>query len=60
MENETREQIALARFKIISPVLAEPARARNQYFREQAQKEHNFPHYGPRRFAVSTFKSWLS
>ena len=59
MENETREQIALARFKLISPVLAEPARARNEYFREQAGQEHDFPHYGPRRYAVSTLKSWL-
>ncbi len=59
MEEETREQIALARFKIISPVLAEPARARNEYFREQAEKTHDFPHYGPRQYAVSTFKSWL-
>jgi putative transposase len=59
MENETREQIALARFKLISPVLAEPARARNAYFREQAGREHDFPHYGPRRYAVSTLKSWL-
>ena len=59
MNDETREMIALARFKLISPVLAEPSRSRNQYFREQAAIEHDFPHYGPRRYAVSTFKSWL-
>lgn len=59
MNDETRKQIALARYKLISPVLAEPRRLQNEYFREQAQKEHFFPHYGMRTFGVSTFKSWL-
>jgi len=31
MENETREKIALKRYQIISPVLAEPARARPRW-----------------------------
>jgi hypothetical protein len=48
MDKETREQIALIRYKIISPVLAEPARLQNEYFRSQARKEHMFPHYGIR------------
>ncbi|MBI4727643.1 DDE-type integrase/transposase/recombinase [candidate division TA06 bacterium] len=59
MDKETREQIALIRYKIISPVLAEPARLQNEYFRSQAQKEHMFPHYGLRQVSVSTMKSWL-
>jgi len=59
MNDETRKQIALCRYKLISPVLAEPGRVQNEYFREQAQKEHLFPQYGPRYVAVSTFKSWL-
>jgi transposase InsO family protein len=59
MDKETREQIALIRYKIISPVLAEPARLQNEYFRSQAQKEHLFPHYGLRQVSVSTMKSWL-
>jgi transposase InsO family protein len=59
MNNETREQIALARFKIISPVLAEPGRVRNEYFRTQAAAEHDIPHVGPRRYSPSTFKAWL-
>jgi putative transposase len=59
MNDETRKQIGLCRYKLISPVLAEPGRVQNEYFRDQAQREHLFPHYGPRRVAVSTFKRWL-
>ena len=59
MEKDTRERIAIKRYQIISPVLAEPARAQNEYFRQQAEREHDFPHYGPRKINVSTMKSWL-
>ena len=59
MEKDIRERIALARYKIISPVLAEPARAQNEYFRQQAKKEHDFPRYGLRKVGVSTMKTWL-
>jgi len=59
MENEIREMIALERYKIISPVLAEPARKQNKYFREQSEKEFNMPHYGIRKYSVATMKSWL-
>lgn len=59
MNEETREQIALARYKIISPVLAEPGRAQNAYLRQQMEREHLMPHYGVKKFAMSTFKNWL-
>ena len=59
MTEDTRQQIALFRFKLISPVLAEPAREQNAYFREQAAKPHGVPHYGPRKMSASTFKGWL-
>jgi putative transposase len=59
MNEETRKQIALCRYKILSPVLAESSRNRNAYFREASLKEHVFPHYGAKRVAVSTLKSWL-
>jgi putative transposase len=59
MEEDIREKIALKRFEIISPVLAEPARAQNEYFRQQAEREHLFPRYGLRKVRVSTMKSWL-
>jgi transposase InsO family protein len=59
MEKDIRESIALKRYQIISPVLAEPKRAQNEYFREQAKHEHDFPRYGRRKISVSTMKSWL-
>jgi transposase InsO family protein len=59
MEKDIRERIALKRYQIISPVLAEPARAQNEYFRKQAKREHDFPRYGRRKIGVSTMKSWL-
>lgn len=59
MDNETREKIALIRYKLISPVLAEPGRVQNEYFRTQAAKYHEFPRYGTRKVKVSTLKSWL-
>jgi len=59
MEEKIRERIALKRFELISPVLAEPGRVQNEYFRKQAQVKHEFPRYGARAVAVSTLKSWL-
>ncbi len=59
MNDEIREQIALARYKLISPVLAEPGREQNDFFRKLEEREHLMPHYGPKRYAMSTFKGWL-
>jgi len=59
MEKDIRERIALKRYQIISPVLAEPARAQNEYFRQQAERKHDFPRYGLRKVCVSTMKAWL-
>ena len=59
MDKEIREKIALKRYQLISPVLAEPARAQNEYFRKQAETEHEFPRYGLRKIRVSTMKAWL-
>lgn len=60
MNDDTRKQIALYRYKLISPVLAETSRCRNEWFREVASKEHNFPHFGVKTVAVSTLKMWLA
>lgn len=59
MNEESREKIALFRFTIISPILAEPKRAQNQYFREQAKKQHEVPHYGQKSLSLPTMKHWL-
>ena len=58
MDKEIREKIALKRYQLISPVLAEPARAQNEYFRKQAEIEHELPR-GLRKVTVSTMKAWL-
>jgi transposase InsO family protein len=58
MEKDIREKITLKRYQIISPVLAEPRRAQNKYFRKQARRKHEFPRYGIRKLSVSTMKSW--
>ena len=59
MNDETRKQTALQRYKIISPVLMETGRNRNEYFRQIAEKEHVFAGSKPRKVAVSTMKLWL-
>jgi putative transposase len=59
MNDETRNQIALQRYKIISPVLMETGRNRNEYFRQQTEKEHIFAGGKPKKVAVSTMKAWL-
>jgi transposase InsO family protein len=59
MDKEIREKIALKRYQLISPVIAEPARAQNEYFRKQAETEHEFPRYGLKKVRVSTMKAWL-
>jgi len=59
MEPEIREKIALQRFQIISPVLAEPKRAQNDYFRKQSEIEQDLARYGRKKISVSTLKSWL-
>jgi transposase InsO family protein len=59
MTEDVREQIALFRFKLISPVLAEPGRVQNGYFRSQAAIEHDMPHQRRKRLTVSTLKLWL-
>lgn len=59
MNEEIRKQIALCRYKLLSPVLAETSRNRNAYFREVSLKEHVFPGRGATTVAVATLKSWL-
>jgi putative transposase len=59
MEKDIQEKIAPKRYQIISPILAEPARAQNEYFRKQAELQHDFPRYGLKKLSVSTLKGWL-
>jgi len=59
MNEDIRKQIALCRYKLLSPVLAETSRNRNAYFREVSIKEHVFPGRGATTVAPATLKSWL-
>lgn len=59
MNDEVREQVALARYKAICPILAEPTREQNKYLRTLTKKDMDMPHYGRRRYGLATFKSWL-
>ena len=59
MNDEMRKQTALQRYKIISPVLMETGRNRNEYFRQMSEKEHVFAGSKPKKVAVSTMKLWL-
>lgn len=60
MTDEIREQIALLRHQIISPVLMGPEVERAEYFRRQAEKEFEVPGSGPRRFSTWTMRGWLN
>ncbi len=57
MDKQIREEIALKRHMIISPVLAEHRKAPNDYFRMQAHFEHDFAYSGVKESAISTMKS---
>jgi putative transposase len=59
MNEDIRKQIALCRYKLLSPVLAETSRNRNAYFRDVSLKEHVFPGRGATTVAPATLKSWL-
>jgi len=58
MDKEIQEKIALKRYQLISPVLAEPARAQNEYFRKQARPSTSSPLWS-QKVRVSTMKAWL-
>ena len=59
MDEKTRKEIALFRFGLIAPVLHGNVTAQIQYFREIAQRDHQVPLWGKRRYKAPTFKAWL-
>lgn len=54
-----RKEIALFKYSLISPVLVGNVAVQMSYFREMAQKEHNVPHQGRKKYKALTFKKWL-
>jgi hypothetical protein len=59
MDPKIREQLALLRHQIISPVLMETGRAQMSYFRAQEGRSFDVPGLGVKYFKASTMKSWL-
>ena len=59
-EKEKAQNIALFRHGIISLVMHEGEESQNQLLKKMAEKEHFIQGVGPKKFSVSTFKSWLA
>lgn len=59
MDRKKKEAMAVFRYGIIAPVLHAGGQGQADYFRKLAQKDLEVPFLGPKRYAASTFKSWL-
>ncbi len=59
MQETEKEQVALFRYGIISPVLNGQVENQKKYFEQEALKKHHVPYYGLKEFTPKTFKMWL-
>ncbi len=59
LDNEKREQIALKKFSLISPVLNGQVANQKEYFIEITSNTIDMPHYGMRVYSPKTLISWL-
>lgn len=55
-----KKEIALFRYSLISPVLVGNVTIQTDYFKEMAQKQHDVPYLGKKRYKPDTFKKWLT
>lgn len=60
MTNEDREQVALFRYGLISPLLNEQVRSKQEYLSDICAKVHEVPYYGRKEFAPKTVQCWLN
>jgi putative transposase len=58
-DEKKRKEIALFKYSLISPVLVGNVSVQISYFRKMAQKKHNVPYQGPKKYKALTFKKWL-
>lgn len=58
MNEKEREQVALFRYGLISPILNEQVNQK-AYLAEIGAKTHSVPYYGNRKFATKTIQEWL-
>jgi len=59
MTDNDREQIALFRFSLISPILNRQVKKQNEYLAKVAAKKHNVPYYGVREYSPKTIAMWV-
>ncbi len=60
MNDETRQEIALKRFALISPVINGFEPNASQYFRQVCEEAIAMPHYGERLYSPKTLRYWLN
>ena len=60
LNNQAREQIALKRFSLISPVINGQVDKQNQYFATVCANPIEMPHYGFKQYSPKTLECWLS
>lgn len=60
LSNKDRENIALKRFSLISPVLNGQIPNQKEYFESICVKPIDMPYYGPKTYSPKTLMSWLN
>jgi len=58
-EEKRKEEIALFRFGLISPVVHGNVAVQMKYFRQIADKQYDVPYLGTKKYQAETFRSWL-
>lgn len=58
-EEKKKKEIALFRYGLISPVIHGHIAMQKRYFEEMAQKEHDVPHLGRKKYKPETIRHWL-
>lgn len=58
-ELKLKEELALFKFRIISPILNDARQKQKEYFRKAAEKIYQVPGLGEKKFKWTTFKKWL-
>ncbi len=56
---EDQKELALFKFRLISPIINEQVKSQNKYCRELAKKKYDVPGKGYRKYKWETFKGWL-
>ncbi len=59
MTDNDREQIALFRFSLISPILNGQIEKQTEYLAKVAAQKHNVPYYGVREYSPKTISMWV-